>query len=193
MKKTPAVFTPNNITVVRLLIALIAPFLLFRFNSFWGDILVFILLTIACVSDWWDGYLARKQSLVTATGKIIDPVADKLLILGLMFSFVLMSLYSFEWIACILVREIMVTSTRLVRLRRAQVIPAEWAGKVKLVVQTGSVYLTLFYLMVLHRGSLEETSQLLLVMKWIHYFGIAAANFFTISSGIHFFKHLSRL
>ena len=182
--------TPNSLTFLRLLIALICPPLLIWARSFTSDVAVAVLFTGACITDWWDGYLARKKSLITPIGKIIDPIADKLLILGLMITFMYLRLYRIEWILPIIFREAAVTATRFIQLKRKNVIPAEWAGKIKLGFQIGSIYASLIYLSV-HDGELfSGTPWALTFFQWFHYLGIILANFFTISSGIRFFQRL---
>lgn len=182
--------TPNRLTMLRFLIALISPPLLVLVRSAISDVIVAVLFTGACITDWLDGYLARKKSLITSAGKILDPLADKLLILGLMVTFVYLRLYPVEWIIPIALREVAVTTARFVRLRGNKVIPAEWAGKVKLGFQIGSIYATLVYLFILDVRLLSEIPWLVTFFLWLHYVGIILANFFTISSGIKFFQRL---
>lgn len=180
--------TPNRLTYFRIVLAFLCPILVLSARNAVSDVLVMFLFTAACVTDWWDGHLARKYSLITKIGKILDPIADKMLILGLMLSFVSLGLYSFAWIFFILVREVLVTTVRLIRLLRGQVIPAEWAGKLKIGFQIGSIYSSLLLLFVLDLHFKTEIPRL--VFNAIHYLGILLANVFTITSGLLFFKRL---
>lgn len=179
--------TPNRLTWFRVVIAVVCPFFLVINRTYQGDVWVILLFTIASITDWLDGYLARKKSMVTGTGKIIDPIADKILILGLMVTFSYLNLYSFWWISLIVIREILVTATRLYCFWKGIVIPAEWAGKLKLGVQMTSVYLTLFLLTAL---DLSQTGSFLRFFVRVHWIGIILANYFTVKSGALFFKHL---
>lgn len=182
--------TPNQLTYFRILIAFLCPLLLLLNRSAAMDYGVMFLFAVACATDWWDGYLARKYSMVTKAGKILDPIADKVLILGLMLVFVYLGLYSFGWIFFILVREIAVTSTRLVRLQTGKVIPAEWAGKIKVGFQIISVSFSLILLAYLDVHSGETGSLFFSVLNFAHYAAIFLANFFTVTSGFLFFKRL---
>ena len=183
--------TPNRLTVLRMVIAFLSPALLIVNRSILIDVLVFVLFTVAVVTDWWDGYLARTRRMVTSTGALMDPIADKLLILGLMFAFSFIGLYAFEWLVAILVRELAVTIARLIYLNQGRVIPAEGAGKLKVGFQIGSIYATLVFL-VIRDSNVFGTSYvaLTIVFHGIHYLGIFLANFFTLVSGILFFKRL---
>jgi len=184
--------TPNRLTALRILIAFISPLLLIWNRSFLIESIVFVAFTAACITDWWDGHLARTKSMVTQTGKIADPIADKLLILGLMATFSFLRLYSFWWVVPILVRELAVTTVRLVNLKQGKVIPAEAAGKIKVGVQIASIYVTLGFLMVLDKGSVELGSFLLNLFQILHYFGIFLANIVTVISGVIFFYRLNK-
>lgn len=182
--------TPNRLTYLRFVLSFLCPILLLFDRSFASDLWVIFLFILACVTDWWDGYLARKHSLVTGTGKILDPIADKTLILGLMLVFVNLGLYSFGWIFFILVREISVTTTRLVRLKKGMVIPAEWAGKVKVGFQIASVSASLLLLSFLDAYSETRIPGFFVFLNFLNYLAIFLANVFTITSGFLFFKHL---
>ncbi len=184
--------TPNRLTYLRILIAFICPVLLLFNRSLTADLWVMFFFTAASVTDWWDGYLARKHSLVTGTGKILDPIADKILILGLMIIFAYLGLYSFGWIFFILIREVSVTAMRLIRLRKGKVIPAEWAGKVKLGFQISSVSVSLIYLAFLDAYSETVIPDFVVLLNFFHYAAIFLANIFTITSGFLFFKRLSQ-
>lgn len=182
--------TPNQLTYLRFFLALLCPILLILTRNPISDILVLFFFILACVTDWWDGYLARKYSMETGTGKTLDPIADKILILGLISVFMYLGLYSFWWIFFILAREISVTATRLIRLRKGQIIPAEWAGKVKIGFQIGSVCASLLLLTFLDFYIDKRIPDFYLFLNFLNYLGILLANIFTIGSGFLFFKRL---
>jgi CDP-diacylglycerol---glycerol-3-phosphate 3-phosphatidyltransferase len=191
VKKHPPV-TPNQLTIFRIVLALICPVLIIGYRSFWIDVTVSVAFTVASLTDYWDGYLARKYGLSTNFGKIADPIADKIMILGLMFAFVAQGLYSIEWVIPIAVREIAVTAIRIVRLRRGQVLPAEWAGKMKVGFQILSIAATLFFLMAFDSGLFYAPEPIVLfVFQTFHYVGILLALITTVASGVIFFYRLN--
>jgi CDP-diacylglycerol--glycerol-3-phosphate 3-phosphatidyltransferase len=184
--------TPNHLTILRILIALASPPLLIFFRSLPIDALVTVAFTAACVSDWWDGHLARTRSMITSMGKILDPIADKLLMLGLMGTFFYLGIYGFEWIILILVRETAVTLTRMVLLTRGRALPAERAGKIKVGFQIGSVYASFVLLMLIDFSATHALPPSVLdFFRWLNYLGLLIANVLTVTSGLQFFKNLS--
>jgi CDP-diacylglycerol--glycerol-3-phosphate 3-phosphatidyltransferase len=127
--------------------------------------------------------------MITKLGKIADPIADKLLIIGLMFTFAYLELYGYEWVMIICVRETAVTTARFIKLRQGKVIPAESAGKIKVGFQIGSIYATFVYLMLFDCGLFYEPEPyFLFIFNSIHYLGIFLAVLTTVVSGVLFFQ-----
>ena len=137
---------PNKLTMLRVfLIPIIV--ILFILREALGDltfILMGILFVIASVTDFFDGYLARKQNIVTTFGKFMDPLADKLLVLS---ALVMFSSYYTEnftasltmwmpfWVVIIIIaRELIVTSIRLVAVGEGIILHASKWGKYKTAV-----------------------------------------------------------
>jgi CDP-diacylglycerol--glycerol-3-phosphate 3-phosphatidyltransferase len=139
---------PNLITVGRIVLAPLVSILLFV-PTFTARFLAWILFLIAAVSDLWDGYLARKHGWVSDFGKLVDPLADKLLLVCTLFPVYLIShspgpkaefslLGSLPlWVLLVIFgREALITLLRSVAARRGIVIPAGRAGKQKAVFQS---------------------------------------------------------
>lgn len=183
--------TPNQLSFARLILAFCIAYILFHTRSVASEITALILFTIASLTDWWDGHLARTKSLITPLGQIIDPIADKTLTLGMMLLFVMYGLYQWWWIVIILIREISVTTIRLMLLKQGKVIPAEQAGKVKFVFQVVSIYMTFIFL-ILSDGQLISKDHLgYNLIYYLHLSAIFIANILTLYSGISFFSVLS--
>jgi len=133
---------PNRITVSRIL--LIPVFVvMMMFNFGWGDITVIgaempvnhfvgaLIFIIASVTDWIDGYYARKYNLVTNFGKFLDPLADKLLVSAALILLVELTLAP-AWIVIIIIsREFAVTGLRLILAGEGEVVAANQLGKIK--------------------------------------------------------------
>lgn len=125
------------------------PTYLTLFRIFLVPILVVVLLTriegkayigvvifwIASITDFLDGYLARKRNQVTSLGKLLDPVADKLLVSGAFISLVEMGLVPAWMVVIIIGREFAVSGLRQIALTYNIVIPASYLGKFKMVFQ----------------------------------------------------------
>jgi len=186
--------TPNTITTLRILLALVAIFLFVGTDLLGWRILALFMIIVAMISDAVDGWLARSRGLVSDFGKILDPIADKLLVLGVMGAYSYLGLYSWIWVALIGFREVLVTAVRLVLLRTDRVIAAEKLGKWKTGIQFTSMIVTALYLM--GRDYLPEswkgTDLTVSILNGGNYFFLITAVVLTIISGVSFFKGLTK-
>ena len=98
-------------------------------------ILAMIIFTIASITDFLDGYLARKYHLITNFGKFADPLADKLLVMTAFITLVGASVIPMWIVAVIVCRELAVTGLRLLLVNDGEVLAAAWPGKVKTATQ----------------------------------------------------------
>ncbi len=176
---------PNLITISRVLASLAIPFLLISLSP---DLrlFAFILFSVAAATDWLDGYLARRFDAVTSAGRILDPIADKLLITGVIFSLALADgwgLLLFIPGLVILLREIFVSSLREFMASSSVVIPVTYLAKLKTVFQILSLGFLIFL-------------PLLPPLPFFDYFGICLfwfAGFLTFVTGFDYFlKALGR-
>lgn len=138
---------PNQLTLSRIILsfALIVFLLTPGIPAKSGALAVFIL---ACLTDWWDGRLARGRGLVTDFGILMDPIADKVLVLSAFVAFVQLGVVPAWMVVLIATREFLVTGLRLFALGKGQVLPAEAAGKHKTVSQMVAISVTLVVLVV---------------------------------------------
>ena len=137
---------PNILTLSRVVLAFVLIFLL-EGRSAVGNILAFIVFVIAALTDFYDGHLAKKRGLISDFGKIMDPVADKVLLLSAFGVLAHIGMIAWWMFILIALREIVVTASRLLAMRQGQVLAAERAGKVKTVVQILAVSMLLRQLM----------------------------------------------
>jgi CDP-diacylglycerol--glycerol-3-phosphate 3-phosphatidyltransferase len=108
------------------------------------DIIGSVVFWIACITDFYDGYFARKLRQVTVLGKLLDPLADKLLISGALLSLIELGLTP-AWMAfIILAREMAVTGLRGLASEEGLTIAADWLGKWKLGAQIAAISCLLF-------------------------------------------------
>jgi CDP-diacylglycerol---glycerol-3-phosphate 3-phosphatidyltransferase len=125
---------PNALTVARIMLvpALVVALL---GNTPVGDVLAAIVFALASLTDFVDGYLARSRGSVTTFGKLMDPLADKLLVVAALIS--LVSLHRLAaWVAMVIItRELAVTVLRLAASQAGVVIAANLFGKVKTCLQ----------------------------------------------------------
>lgn len=116
---------------------------LMKASGLWFKVSALTVFTIACMTDWLDGSLARKHKQVTAFGKIMDPIADKILVISAFIVFSQLGLVAVWMVAIILLREFIVTGLRIFALAKGKVIEAHRLGKHK----TASSYLAVFLIM----------------------------------------------
>ncbi len=98
-------------------------------------LVAYVFFAVASFTDWLDGYIARKQNLVSMTGKFLDPLADKLLIMGVLIILVALGRVDQWLVILILAREISVTSLRALAAGEGMVIAAGQGGKYKTAFQ----------------------------------------------------------
>ena len=124
---------PNILTCVRVL--LIPVFLVLAYqNNLPCDVAALIVYVVACLTDYVDGYLARKNNQVTNFGKFMDPVADKLLVMAALLIFVEDGTIAAWMVAIILGREFIVSALRMVAASEGLVIAANSWGKAKTMI-----------------------------------------------------------
>lgn len=136
---------PNKLTMLRIVMIplfLICFFIEFSHHYLWA-LLVFAL---ASLTDMADGMIARKQGLVTDFGVLMDPLADKLLVMAAMVSFIPAGIVHGVIVILILAREFLVTSIRLVAAGKGIVIAAAKMGKLKTISQMVWICLGLLWL-----------------------------------------------
>ena len=129
---------PNVLTVLRiLLVPVLVAALLQQAGS--GDALAAIVFALASVTDALDGWIARRSKRTTTFGKLMDPLADKLLVTAALVSLVQLQRVS-AWVAMVIIaREFAVTGLRQLAMEHGTVMPASIWGKLKTVFQVAMV------------------------------------------------------
>lgn len=130
---------PNQLTILR--IALIPIFIVLLMNGYYY--LSGILFIIAAATDSLDGYIARKYNMVSNFGKIMDPLADKLLVTSALICLVELGEVAGWIVIVILAREFVITGLRAVAAAEGIVIAAGKSGKIKTVLQMVSLSIIL--------------------------------------------------
>ena len=186
--------TPNKITLIRILmIPVIVFFYLATFIPY-AKLVASILFVVACLTDFLDGYLARKNNQVTTLGKFFDTIADKMLIAtGLILITAVPvvlgqpAIYP-DWlgVVCtivILAREFIVSALRQLAASKGVVLAADMGGKIKATAQFVTVSLYMFLAFVETEFAIPETSTAVEIIRFILMIFLIATTFLTIYSG----------
>lgn len=185
---------PNALSASRLL-ATVLIFILVLVNQPWAFLIATLLFVLASVTDFLDGYLARRFKVVSNIGIFLDLTADKVFVVAIMIAMVQIALIP-GWIAFIVVtREFLVTGLRSVAAARGKVIPAGMWGKQKTFITMvamgglllakglGAHLLTLFPPMLVFNSQTLNVAEILLLVSDVL---IILATIWTIFSGIEY-------
>jgi CDP-diacylglycerol---glycerol-3-phosphate 3-phosphatidyltransferase len=130
---------PNILTVLRILAVPVLVVALLD-ETPGGDVLAAIVFAVASLTDAIDGYLARSRNWVTTFGKLMDPIADKLLIIAALVALVSLNRVA-AWVAMVIIaREFAVTAMRMAAVSQGVVVSANALGKLKTVFQVAMVF-----------------------------------------------------
>ena len=135
---------PNKLSILRVLcIPIIVVLMYFPFSwCRWVSLAIFI---IACLTDFLDGYLARKHQWITDFGKFIDPLADKMLVLSVFIMLTDQKLLPAWFVILVLARELSVDGLRLIAMTKKKVISAGKLGKIKTTSQMIYIILMMIF------------------------------------------------
>ena len=177
---------PNKLTTLRLALAI----LLVVFYSIFKEeqIIMWIVsfaFIVGSITDFLDGYIARKRGLVTGFGKLMDPLADKLLVISTIIVLIDYEIIPYFWLVIIVIaRELLVLGIRLAALEgNGEVIAADILGKIKTLTQM--VSLSALCLLAGFKNYFDNNflNTLILIFLILFYVSIA----FTVISGINYF------
>ena len=141
---------------------IIVPFLVVFLLTGWGGdanrYISLALFVVASVTDWFDGYLARKNNLVTNFGKFMDPLADKLLVCSAMICMIELNRLPAWFVIIIIGREFIISGFRLIAAENGIVIAANYWGKFKSASQ-----MIMIILLILHFDGIFVTLEQLFI------------------------------
>ena len=142
---------------------IIVPFLVVFLLTGWGGdanrYISLALFVVASVTDWFDGYLARKNNLVTNFGKFMDPLADKLLVCSAMICMIELNRLPAWFVIIIIGREFIISGFRLIAAENGIVIAANYWGKFKTTFQMVMICLMI--------ANIEALSVLTTIVMWV--------------------------
>jgi len=135
---------PNKLTMLRIL--LVPVFCIFLCMEEWaGQLIAMLIFIVASLTDLLDGYIARRDNLITDFGKLVDPIADKLLITSAMIFMVAQNRMSAAVVLLFVAREFIVSAFRMLAASRGTVIAADKLGKYKTAAQTLAIIMLILF------------------------------------------------
>ena len=126
---------PNKLTILRIIIV---PFFVIALTVEvipFGKWIALVLFIVASLTDFLDGYIARKHNLITDFGKFADPLADKLLVCSALICLLGLQKINVYVVLIIIARDFIISGFRLIAASKGVVIAADWFGKVKTALQ----------------------------------------------------------
>src|SRR3989338_759156 len=141
----------NKLTISRIMLSGIFIWFLF-IRGPGAKFMAMAIFLVACLTDYYDGYIARKTGGIAAFGKLMDPIADKILVLGAFLAFVEMEIIPAWMFMIIIARELMITGIRILALSQKKVLSADVGGKHKTVSQMVAVISILIFLIIRDLG-----------------------------------------
>jgi CDP-diacylglycerol--glycerol-3-phosphate 3-phosphatidyltransferase len=142
LRRAPALNLPNQLTVLRLgMCGLLIITLSFPWH--YAATTAFFIFSLASLTDWLDGYLARSRNLVTNLGKLLDPLADKVLVIGALVALVQRGVAPMWMVVIIMAREFLISGLRQLAAHKKQILAAERVGKHKTISQIVAVLVSL--------------------------------------------------
>ena len=142
---------PNKLTILRIILTVAFIFFLLSKGLTFKLLALFTFL-LACLTDALDGFIAKRNNQITDFGKLMDPIADKILVLSAFLVFVEMRLIPAWMVVIIIFREVAVTGLRILALTQKRIIPADLGGKHKTVWQVFAILAILIFLIFTQGG-----------------------------------------
>jgi len=109
------------------------------YNVFLVNCLVGLVLLLFGLTDFFDGYLARKYNQTTSYGQVLDPIADKFLLYSTLVALVAVGKLYFLWAIVWIGREFLVMGLRMIAVERDRTIPVSYSGKIKTILQIAAL------------------------------------------------------
>ncbi len=184
LRRAPTLNLPNQLSVLRLGLCgllLISLSMTWPYSAF-GALIIFV---IASLTDWLDGEIARRYHLITDLGKLLDPLADKILIAGTLVGLVARGIAPMWMVVLIIAREFLITGLRTIAAHKQVILAAEKVGKHKTISQIVAIIVSLAYLSLGEFGLGQSALARFLGASQIYFYWIALI--ITVLSGAFYF------
>ncbi len=185
---TTAFTLPNQLTILRIILTPFFVYSLFVHTTGYY-IAAFVFFTVAAITDWYDGYFARKYNTFTDFGKFLDPLADKILVLSTFVSFYVLGMIKLWMVLVIATRDLVITLLRMSRMNTNAPFVTSKFAKWKTASQMTAIFIVLAFLILKQHAlttnnlydiysALENISMIAVLMNLV--------TFITAFSGLHY-------
>ena len=182
-------YLPNILTLSRILLTFLFIYFVSQ-SSLISILLATFIFTLASLTDYYDGHIAKKMNVKSNFGTIMDPLADKFLILAAFFIFVQARLMESWMFSIIFAREIFITAIRVVAMVKGRFLGAEKSGKIKTVIQMITIWLVLLTIIFKAAGLMSSWSWgIILAWSWLLMFSMWLTVAITLVSGVIYLLH----
>ena len=137
--------TPNVLTILRMVLTPVFLFLIFA-DSWYFKISALLVFTLASLTDFYDGRIARRDGTITSFGRFMDPLADKLLVSSALIAFVMLGMVEAWLIGAMLVRDVGITGLRIYAVQRGKAVVTSRLAKWKTMLQLVLIFGLLVFL-----------------------------------------------
>lgn len=143
---------PDKLTISRIFLTFVFMFFLFA-GGIGAKVIALFIFLIASLTDFLDGFIAKGCNISTNFGKLMDPIADKILVLASFLAFVELGLIPAWMVVIIILREIAITGLRGFAAFKGRIIAASGGGKHKMVSQILTIFVVLLFMIFREEGS----------------------------------------
>jgi len=177
---------PNHLSIARIILTPVFLVLFLSENPLWMQISLGVYF-IAALTDWYDGWLARKFNYITQSGKFLDPLADKILTAAAFFAFAYLDILESWMVWIVVIRDFLITGLRLFAEYKSKPVRTSRMAKWKTFIQmVFTYYLLLFYILRTVKSLEEEYSNIfeILLDETFIYYTMLLISFFTLYTGV---------
>ncbi len=185
---------PNVLTVIRIILTAIFLVLIFAEGWYWKH-LALLVFTVASLTDFYDGRIARRYGTVTSFGRFMDPLADKLLVSSALISFVLLGMVEAWLVAAMLGRDLAITGLRVYAIRRGRPVVTSRLAKWKTMLQLVLIFGILVFINFRVLEAKLTSQPLVLVDSMSHLVMnilVASVTLLAVISGVLYLMDVSR-
>lgn len=177
---------PNQLTILRIILTPVFLYLFLSGDKFLQQISLVVFI-IAAITDWYDGWLARKFNYITEWGKFMDPLADKILTSAAFFALAALGILEYWMVWLIVIRDFLVTGLRLLAEYKGKSFPTSLAAKWKTFLQMAFLYYLLVMIVLQTFEFVENNFSgifLILLNETMIYFVMLSITIFTVTTAV---------